>query len=217
MWRAALLLLLSTALPARADTVFVLNSGDASISVLDAVTRTETRRIPVLREVHHLVVTPDGRELVVGDSGGNELFFLDPQSGEIRRRERISNPYHLEYSPNGRYLVIASLRRDQIDIYDAATLTLLQRFRRPDKPSHVAFSPDSRFVYVTLQGTGQVAAVDMATRATIWIQGCWAGAGRYYLAQWPPADRADGAHGFRLARSADAGGAHRLPGRPRGA
>jgi YVTN family beta-propeller protein len=170
MWRAALLLLLSTALPARADTVFVLNSGDASISVLDAVTRTETRRIPVLREVHHLVVTPDGRELVVGDSGGNELFFLDPQSGEIRRRERISNPYHLEYSPNGRYLVIASLRRDQIDIYDAATLTLLQRFRQPDKPSHVAFSPDSRFVYVTLQGTGQVAAVDMATRATIWIQ-----------------------------------------------
>ncbi len=170
MWRAALLLLLSTALPARADTVFVLNSGDASISVLDSVTRTETRRIPILREVHHLVVTPDGRELVVGDSGGNELLFIDPQSGEIRRRERISNPYHLEYSPNGRYLVVASLRRDQIDIYDAVTLALLQRFRQPDKPSHVAFSPDSRFVYVTLQGTGQVAAVDMTTRSTIWVK-----------------------------------------------
>ncbi|MEI6159537.1 MAG: beta-propeller fold lactonase family protein [Roseococcus sp.] len=165
-----MLLLLSTALPARADTVFVLNSGDASISVVDAVTRTETRRIPLLREAHHLVVSPDGRDLVIGDSGGNELFFLDPQTGEIRRRERISNPYHLEYSPNGRYLVVASLRRDQIDIYDAETLALLQRFRQPDKPSHVAFSPDSRFAYVTLQGTGQVAAVDMSTRATIWIQ-----------------------------------------------
>lgn len=170
MWRAALLVLLTAIAPARADTVFVLNSGDASISVLDAVTRAETRRLPVLREVHHLVVTPDGRELVVGDSGGNELLFLDPQTGDIRRRERISNPYHLEYSPNGRYLVIASLRRDQIDIYDAATLSLIHRFRQPDKPSHIAFSPDSRFVYVTLQGTGQVAAVDMATRATLWIQ-----------------------------------------------
>lgn len=170
MWRAALLLLLSTTLPAHSDTVYVLNSGDASISVVDAVTRAETRRIPLLREAHHMVVSPDGRDLVVGDSGGNELFFLDPASGEIRRRERISNPYHLEYSPNGRYLVVASLRRDQIDIYDAATLALLQRFRQPDKPSHVAFSPDSRFVYVTLQGTGQVAAVDMVTRATLWIQ-----------------------------------------------
>ena len=170
MWRAVLLLLLATALPARADTVFVLNSGDASISVLDAATRVESRRIPVLREVHHLVVTPDGRDLVIGDSGGNELVFLDPQTGDIRRRERISNPYHLEYSPNGRYLVVASLRRDQIDIYDAASLALLHRFRQPDKPSHVAFSPDSRVVYVTLQGSGQVAAVDMATRATLWVQ-----------------------------------------------
>ena len=170
MWRAVLLLLLSTALPGRADTLFVLNSGDASISVVDVLTRTETRRIPLLREAHHLVVSPDGRDLVVGDSGGNELLFIDPQTGDIRRRERISNPYHLEYSPNGRYLVVASLRRDQVDIYDAATLALLQRFRQPDKPSHVAFSPDSRWAYVTLQGTGQVAAIDMTTRSTAWIQ-----------------------------------------------
>ena len=168
MWRlvvAALLL----AFPARADLVFVLNSGDATIGVLDATTRQEIRRIPVLREAHHLVVTPDGRELVVGDSGGNELFFLDPATGELLRRLRISNPYHLEYSPNGRYFVVASLRRSQIDIYDAETKTLLQRFRQPDKPSHIAFSPDSRWVFVTLQGSGQVAAVDMTTRSTAWI------------------------------------------------
>jgi DNA-binding beta-propeller fold protein YncE len=168
MWRLLCLVLL-LALPARAHTVFVLNSGDASISVLDAAARTELRRIPVLREVHHLVVTPDGRELVVGDSGGNELLFLDPERGEITRRLRVSNPYHLEYSPDGRHFVVASLRRDQIDIYDAETLTLLQRFRQPDKPSHIAFSPDSRWVFVTLQGTGQVAAVDMTTRTTAWI------------------------------------------------
>lgn len=169
MWRV-LFLLLALPLAARADTIFVLNSGDASISVLDAATRTETRRIPILREVHHLVLTPDGRHLVVGDSGGNELIFIDPRTAEITRRERVSNPYHLEYSPDGRFLVVASLRRDQIDIYDATTLALLQRFRQPDMPSHVAFSPDSRWVYVTLQGTGQVAAVDLETRATAWVQ-----------------------------------------------
>lgn len=168
MWRLACLLSLLAA-PAGAHTVFVLNSGDASISVLDATNRSELRRIPVLREVHHLVLAPDGRELVVGDSGGNELIFLDPGTGEVLRRLRVSNPYHLEYSPDGRYFVVASLRRDQIDIYDAATKTLLQRFRQPDKPSHIAFSPDSRFAFVTLQGTGQVAAVELASRSTVWL------------------------------------------------
>ncbi|WP_424812472.1 YncE family protein [Roseococcus sp. YIM B11640] len=169
MWRAAFLSLLLATPAARADTAYVLNSGEASISVVDTATFAETRRIPLLREAHHIVVSPDGRNLVLGDSAANELIFLDPESGEIRRRERISNPYHLEYSPDGRFLVVASLRRDQIDIYEAGTLTLLQRFRQRDKPSHVAFSPDSKWAYVTLQGTGQVAAVDMANGTTAWV------------------------------------------------
>lgn len=170
MWRAFPLLLvcLALALPARADMVFVLNSGDASISVLDARERVEMRRMPALREVHHAVLTPDGGTLVVGDSGGNELMFLDPANGELRRRLRISNPYHLEYSPDGKYLVVASLRRDQVDIYDAGTMALLARLQQPDKPSHIAFSPDSRFAYVTLQGSGEVVAVDLDRREAAW-------------------------------------------------
>jgi len=164
----AFLLLLLAAPAARADLVYVLNSGDASITLLDAATRQEMRRIGVLREPHHTVLTPDGRQLVIADSGGNELLFVDPASGEVLRRERISNPYHLEFSPDGKLLVIASLRRNQVDIYDAASLTLLQRLRPGDKPSHVAFSPDSRFAYVTLQGAHALTAIDLAAREIAW-------------------------------------------------
>jgi len=164
----ALLPALLLAPAARADLLFVLNSGEASISIVDPATRQEVRRIPVLREPHHLVLTPDGRDLVLGDSAGNELIFLDPSTGEVRRRERISNPYHLEYSPDGRWLVIASLRRDQVDIYDAATLALVHRFRPGDMPSHIAFSPDSRRVFVTMQGDRAVVAFDMETRTQLW-------------------------------------------------
>jgi DNA-binding beta-propeller fold protein YncE len=155
---------------ARADLVYVLNSGEASVTVLDGQTRQEVRRIPMLREPHHLVLTPDGQHLVIADSGGNELHFVDPMTGEVRRRERISNPYHLEYSPDGKYLTVASLRRDQVDIYDAATLALLQRFRPGDMPSHVAYSPDSRRVFVTLQGDRAVVAFDLETRTQLWVQ-----------------------------------------------
>ncbi|MBR0680668.1 YncE family protein [Roseomonas eburnea] len=160
--------LLLLARPAAADLIYVLNSGDSSISVLDAITREELRRIPALREVHHLVLAPGGRELLIADSGGNEIFFVDPASGEVRRRERISNPYHLDFSPDGRHLVIASLRRNQVDIYDAQGPTLLTRLRTPDKPSHMAFRPDGKVVYVTLQGSGTVIAVSLETREVLW-------------------------------------------------
>lgn len=162
----ALALLLPAA--ARGDLLYVLNSGEATISLLDAATRQELRRIPALREPHHLVLTPDGSQLVIADSGGNELLFFNPATGEQLRRERISNPYHLEYSPDGRFLVVASLRRDQVDLYDAATLALLQRWRTGGMPSHIAFAPDSLRVFVTLQAEGAVAAFEPATRRHLW-------------------------------------------------
>jgi DNA-binding beta-propeller fold protein YncE len=171
MRRRALLLsapLVLLARPAAADLVYVLNSGDSSISILDAITRQELRRIPALREVHHLVLSPDGRDLLIADSGGNEIFFVDPATGDIRRRERVSNPYHLDFSPDGRLLVICSLRRNQVDIYDARSMALLARLRMPEKPSHMAFRPDSSVVYVTLQGSGTVAAISLATHQALW-------------------------------------------------
>lgn len=158
--------------PARADLAYVLNSGDASITLLDATTRQVLRRIPVLREPHHLVLTPDGRSLLVADSSGNEILFFNPATAELQRRERISNPYHLDFSPDGKWLVIASLRRDQVDLYEPPTEgqppRLVERFRLPDKPSHIAFSPDSRVVYVTLQGSGSVVAISLERREVLW-------------------------------------------------
>ena len=153
---------------ARADLVYVLNSADASISVLESTTREEVRRIPVLREAHHLIVTPDRGELMVGDAGGNELIFIDPVTAEVTRREKFSNPYHMELSPDGRLLVVTSLRRDQVDIYEAATRTLLARLKVPDKPSHLAYTPDSRIAFVTLQGVRRLMAIDLVTFKPLW-------------------------------------------------
>jgi len=150
--------------------VYVLNSGEANILVLDAATREEVRRIPVLREVHHLTLTPDGKRLMVGDSGANEMLFIDPKTGEMSSREALSNPYHLGFSPDGKTLVITSLRRDQVDIYawDGDKLSLSARLRLPDMPSHIAFSPDSKIAYVTLQGTNDITAIDLGTNKPVW-------------------------------------------------
>jgi DNA-binding beta-propeller fold protein YncE len=168
---AALLLSLLLAIPpARADLVYVLNSGEATVSLLDATTREEIGRLPVLRETHHLVLTPDRSTLLIGDAGGNEMLYLDPMTGEIRRRERFSNPYHMEFSPDGKRLVVTSLRRDQVDIYgwDGENLALQARLRMKDKPSHLAYSPDGKVAYVTLQGSKALAAIDLVANQPLW-------------------------------------------------
>ena len=54
--------------------------------MLDPATGAELRRVPVLREPHHVALSPDGRDLLIGDAGGNEMLFLDPITAEIKRR-----------------------------------------------------------------------------------------------------------------------------------
>ena len=65
-----LLALAPAAAAAPAGLVIVLNSGDASISLLDPA-GTELKRVPVLREPHHITLSPTGRDLLVGDCAGN--------------------------------------------------------------------------------------------------------------------------------------------------
>jgi DNA-binding beta-propeller fold protein YncE len=154
--------------PAVADLIYVLNSGEANVTVIDSITRTEFRRLPMLREPHHLLMMPNGRDLIIADSAANEIVIINPDTAEVIRRERISNPYHLGYSPDGKYFVINSLRRGQVDIYDAASMTLLSRLTTPTQPSHMAFSPDSKRVFVTLQGTRGLLAIDLDERRALW-------------------------------------------------
>ena len=165
----ALISALLAAQPAgAADLAFVINSNDASVSVLDVASHHEIRRIPLLREPHHMALTPDRRSLVVGDTAGNTLFFLDPHDGTIQRQVTISDPYQLQYSPDGRYLTVAGLARAQIDIYDASSLKLLHRIAARSLPSHMNYAPDSSEVFVSLQGTDRLMAVETATGRVIW-------------------------------------------------
>lgn len=174
---AALDLTIGAAAPARAaeappatgaNMALVMNSADASISVINVTTEKEVRRIPVLREPHHVAETPDHKEVVIGDSSGNQLLFISRQTGQITRRVTVADPYQIGYSPDGRWLTINGLRINQVEIYDAATMKLVHRIPLRTMPSHLAYSPDSRMVYVSLQGTNSAAAIDIATGKVLW-------------------------------------------------
>lgn len=155
--------------PADAEGLaYVMNSGAASVSVIDMSTQQELRRIPALREPHHWALSPDHKTLVVGDSSGNALLLIDPQTGTLLRRVVVADPYQLGFSPDGKYLVVNGLARNQVDVYDAQAYKLVKRFPIRSMPSHLAFSPDSQRVFVTLQGTNRLVAFDLATMRQLW-------------------------------------------------
>jgi DNA-binding beta-propeller fold protein YncE len=164
-----LLLLLLAPLPAvAAGLAVVMNSDSASISLIDMRTLKEIGRVPALREPHHWALAPDKHSLLVGDSAGNALLLLDPDTGALQRRVTVADPYQLGFSPDGKLLVVNGLARNQVDVYDAATYRLIKRFHIASMPSHLAFTPDSARVFVSLQGSNRLVAIDLRDMKKIW-------------------------------------------------
>ena len=171
MRRILFALPLLCAFAAHADTpksVLVVNSGEASLSVIDVASQTEIRKIPMLREPHHWVMTPDGKDLLIGDTVANELVVLDPDTFEVRRHITMPDPYQMLFTPDGSKLVVAGLARKQVDVYEAGTYKLLHRFPARTMPSHIDISPDSGTAYISLQGTNKAMALDLRNDTVKW-------------------------------------------------
>ena len=156
---------------AHASVVVVLNSRDASISLLDQATYKELGTIPVGKEPHHLMATPDNKSLIVASAMGNELVLLDPKTGQVQSRIKdIIDPYQIGFSPDQRWFVANALRLDHVDIYryNGKEMKLAKRLPLAKLPSHMAFSADSSTVFITQQGNDQISAIDLATQTVKW-------------------------------------------------
>ena len=146
-----------------AEVVVVLNSGEGTVSLIDKATMVETKRFPVGKEPHHMMATPDDQLLIVANAASNDLVFLDPLTGEVKRRlDKISDPYQIGFSPDKKWFVSVSLRLDRVDIYNGADFSLVKRLPAPKAPSHVGFNSDSTLAFVTLQDSDELAAFDLS-------------------------------------------------------
>jgi YVTN family beta-propeller protein len=154
-----------------ASPIFVLNSLDASVSVIDPGSWSETKRIPTGKEPHHMYLTPDEKSLVIANALSDTLTFIDPKTAEIQRLVRdVLDPYQLRFSPNMKWFVTAANRLNHIDIYrwDGKDIVLAKRVATGKTPSHLWIDSKSTTIYSTMQDSDELVAVDLATQTIKW-------------------------------------------------
>ena len=151
--------------------IFVLNSLDASVSIVDPVSWKETGRIPTGKEPHHLYLTPDEKSLIVANALGDSLLFLDPKTGAVQRTVKdILDPYQLRFSPDMKWFVTAANRLNHVDIYqwDGTNPKLVKRISTSKTPSHIWIDSKSTTAYVTMQDSNELVLIDLATQTLKW-------------------------------------------------
>ena len=169
----------------------VLNSGEATVSLIDMQSRKVIKTVPVGKEPHHLMMTPDQKTLLIANAAGNDVVLMNPVSGELTGKiPDIIDPYQIGYSPNHKWFIANGNRLDRVDVYRAqeADLKLAKSIKLGKTPSHVAFTSDSKTAFITLQDSSELAAIDLDTQTVLWKMptgkvpaGVWMTPGDQYL------------------------------------
>jgi DNA-binding beta-propeller fold protein YncE len=176
------------ALPPR-DVLFVGNSGDGTVDLIDAHTFTRlgvldaipdgnTPRDPVQAAVYPALVSkvginyvqdiqlsPDGEILYVsrGYLGDVAAFSLHTHSLLWRLQIHSLRADHMELSPNGSRLFVSALTSDLVEVIDTRTHRFVGEVPAGDWPHTLGFSPDGRTLY---GGSLGVQTLDTATSQT---------------------------------------------------
>ncbi|MDQ6726164.1 MAG: hypothetical protein M3066_08380, partial [Actinomycetota bacterium] len=168
---ASFLVTTAAAAAVTGQMLYVANSGSSSVSVVDPVSLTVTRTVPVPGGAYAVATSPDGHRVYVS---GLSVSILDTATNTVVGTIPLPSPGHsLALSPNGSRLYVG-LQSGSIEVIDTATSTVTATISVGGDVAGMALAPTHSLLYAASQA--QVTAViDTTTNAVVaTIPGCCA-------------------------------------------
>jgi YVTN family beta-propeller protein len=140
--------------------VYVPNSLDSTVSVIDQATFRVIRTFAVGALPQHVVPSWDLTRLWVNDNNGNTLIPINPRTGSHGKPVPVTDPYNLYYSPNGSQAMVMAERLRRIDFRDPVTMKLKHSLPVPCRGvNHADFTADLTSFVVSCEFSGKLLVI----------------------------------------------------------
>jgi len=137
--------------------VYVPETMDDKVTVIDPRTFKVVRRFSVGREPQHVVPSWDLRTLWVNDDRSNDLVPIDPTTGRRGRSVPVADPYNLYFTPDGAHALVMAERLRRIDVLDPTTMRLQRSIPVPCAGvNHADFTADGRTMVASCEFSGKL-------------------------------------------------------------
>ncbi len=125
--------------------------------------------IPVGRGSEGFDVSPDGREIWVGNAGDGTVSILNMADKKVVEtlNADVSGVNRLKFSPDGKQVFISSLSKPTVAVLDAATRKEVKQINLGGGAAGIQIQPDGTRVYVASTAGNYVAVIDPKTLAII--------------------------------------------------
>jgi YVTN family beta-propeller protein len=141
----------------------VVNRDSSDITVIDPVTDTIIKRIPLgeYTNAHMAMLNHDGKKLIISATGRDRFLIVDLVSGQVEHTIVTGKaPEHFDATPDGRRVFVGNMEDSTVSMIDVHEGREIQRITGFYAPHGFSVTPDGSKVYVSSHGAHEVAVLD---------------------------------------------------------
>jgi len=141
--------------------VYIPNSAQNTVQLIDPATFRVVRTFAVGREPQHVVPSWDLLTLWVNSDKGNQLTPINPRTGKQGKPIHVEDPYNLYFTPDGRHALVMAERLHRIDVRNPHTMRLQRSL--PVKCwgiNHADYTADLEHFVASCEFSGQLLVID---------------------------------------------------------
>ena len=141
----------------------VVNRDSSDITVIDPVTDTIIKRIPLgeYTNAHMAMLNHDGKKLIISATGRDRFLVVDLVSGKVEHTIVTGKaPEHFDATPDGRRVFVGNMEDSTVSMIDVHEGREIQRITGFYAPHGFSVTPDGSKVYVSSHGAHEVAVLD---------------------------------------------------------
>jgi YVTN family beta-propeller protein len=149
--------------------VFVVNTKEASVSLVDLETKSERKRIPVGETPYGVAVIQEGKTLAVGVEGEEKIKFFDIKTFKAVGETKIGKMHndHIILTDDKKHLLVANFYSDNVIGIDVNTKKIAFRLKGLSAPHVVKYGPLRKKAYVTCKKVTGIGIIDPKKREVL--------------------------------------------------
>ena len=166
--RALLVLLPLLTLTAAPVRIYVANSDDDHITVIDPATPKVLEDIKVSPNPHGIVSSPDKTRFYISSESKDVLDVLDRRTNKIIRSIPLGRrPNNVAITRDGRRVYVCIRQETVVAIVDTASLEVVKRVEVGHGPHNVYLTPDGKYMLATAMDDRKITAIDVQTEKPV--------------------------------------------------
>lgn len=150
-------------------SVLVVNTQEASVSLVDLNTMKELARHDVGPRPYGIAVSRDGKTAAVGVEDEECVKFFSLPDFAFKGKTPIGKMYndHIVLTPDGRSVLVANFYSDDVVLIDLETMKEAGRITGCSAPHVVKYGPLKQRAFVTCKKVTGIAIIDPTTRKVL--------------------------------------------------